>query len=67
VRAFKCAWFDERDYFEFFPLPAIYPRYGNDSPLCPAAHNDDYVRFRIMRSQGGERMCEVVFIVLCCA
>ncbi len=25
VKAFKCAWFDERDYFEFFPLPAIYP------------------------------------------
>jgi hypothetical protein len=24
VKAFKCAWFDERDYFEFFPLPAIY-------------------------------------------
>jgi hypothetical protein len=23
VKAFKCAWFDERDYFEFFPLPAI--------------------------------------------
>jgi hypothetical protein len=26
VKAFKCAWFDERDNFEFFPLPAIYPR-----------------------------------------
>jgi PD-(D/E)XK nuclease superfamily len=26
VKAFKCAWFDERDYFEFFPLPAIDPR-----------------------------------------
>jgi len=25
VKAFKCAWFDERDYFEFFPLPSIYP------------------------------------------
>ena len=21
---FKCAWFDERDYFEFFPLHAVY-------------------------------------------
>jgi hypothetical protein len=25
VKAFKCAWFDERDYFEFYPLPSIYP------------------------------------------
>jgi transposase-like protein len=23
VKAFKCAWFDEKDYFEFFPLQAI--------------------------------------------
>ncbi|MEI9978358.1 MAG: PD-(D/E)XK nuclease family protein [Edaphobacter sp.] len=23
VKAFKCAWFDEKDYFEFFPLEAI--------------------------------------------
>jgi hypothetical protein len=27
VKAFKCAYFDERDYLEFFPLPAIYPRH----------------------------------------
>jgi PD-(D/E)XK nuclease superfamily len=26
VKAFKCAWFDERDYFEFYPLPRVYPR-----------------------------------------
>lgn len=26
---FKCAWFDEKDYFEFFPLHAVYkPRRG---------------------------------------
>jgi transposase-like protein len=23
VKAFKCAWFDQKDYFEFFPLQAI--------------------------------------------
>jgi hypothetical protein len=23
VKTFKCAWFDERDYFEFFPLQAV--------------------------------------------
>jgi transposase-like protein len=23
VKVFKCAWFDEKDYFEFFPLQAI--------------------------------------------
>jgi ATP-dependent exoDNAse (exonuclease V) beta subunit len=28
VKAFKCAWFDEKDYFEFFPLPAVYPKKG---------------------------------------
>jgi hypothetical protein len=26
VKAMKCARFDEHDYFEFFPLPTIYPR-----------------------------------------
>jgi ATP-dependent exoDNAse (exonuclease V) beta subunit len=24
LRHFKCAWFDENDYFEFFPLQAVY-------------------------------------------
>jgi hypothetical protein len=23
VKVFKCAWFDEKDYFEFFPLQAV--------------------------------------------
>jgi hypothetical protein len=23
VKLFKCAWFDEKDYFEFFPLEGI--------------------------------------------
>jgi transposase-like protein len=26
VKAFQCAWFDERDYFEFFPLQAVRPK-----------------------------------------
>jgi PD-(D/E)XK nuclease superfamily len=26
VKAFKCAYFDKRDYVEFFPLPAVSPR-----------------------------------------
>jgi transposase-like protein len=26
LRLFKCAWFDEKDYFEFFPLRAVYPQ-----------------------------------------
>lgn len=25
VKVFKCAWFDEKDYFEFFPLTGVYP------------------------------------------
>ncbi len=24
LKAFKCAWFDEKDYFEFFPLKGVY-------------------------------------------
>ncbi len=24
LRHFKCAWFDEHDYFEFFPLKGVY-------------------------------------------
>ncbi len=26
LKHFKCAWFDEKDYFEFFPLTGVYPR-----------------------------------------
>lgn len=25
LKVFKCGWFDEKDYFEFFPLQAVYP------------------------------------------
>jgi hypothetical protein len=31
LKYFKCAWFDEKDYFEFFPLKGVYEpkvRYG---------------------------------------
>ena len=24
LKSFKCAWFDEEDYFEFFPLHLVY-------------------------------------------
>jgi ATP-dependent exoDNAse (exonuclease V) beta subunit len=33
VKAFKCAWFDERDYYEFFPLPSVYPKPKKGRPL----------------------------------
>jgi PD-(D/E)XK nuclease superfamily len=26
LKFFKCGWFDEKDYFEFFPLQAVYKR-----------------------------------------
>jgi hypothetical protein len=26
VKAFKCTWFDDQDYFEFYPLPSVYPK-----------------------------------------
>ena len=28
VKVFKCAWFDEKDYFEFFPLQAVKAKIG---------------------------------------
>jgi hypothetical protein len=49
------------------PHLEAYLRYGNDSRLCAAAHNRDYVQFRIMRSQDDEQACNGVLIVLCCA
>jgi len=35
VKDFKCAWFDEKNYFEFFPLHAVYEK-SNSSLLTPA-------------------------------
>jgi len=32
VKVFKCAWFDEKDYFEFFPLQAIKARSAPTAP-----------------------------------
>ena len=26
LSGFECAWFDEHDYFEFFPLQCVFPR-----------------------------------------
>jgi transposase-like protein len=26
LKLFVCAWFDEKDYFEFYPLQAVYPK-----------------------------------------
>jgi hypothetical protein len=26
LRYFKCGWFDEKDYFDFYPLQGIYRR-----------------------------------------
>ena len=26
LRIFKCAWFDEKDYFEFYPLAGVYKK-----------------------------------------
>ncbi len=26
VKVFKCGWFDDRNYYEFFPLPLVYPK-----------------------------------------
>jgi len=26
LKLFKCAWFDEQDYFEFYPIQSVYPK-----------------------------------------
>lgn len=31
LKVFKCGWFDEKDYFEFFPLKAVYPMKQNEN------------------------------------
>jgi ATP-dependent exoDNAse (exonuclease V) beta subunit len=32
LKCFTCAWFDEHDYFEFFPLQGVYPRVDISQP-----------------------------------
>ncbi len=29
LKVFKCGWFDEKDYFEFYPLQGVYPSRGH--------------------------------------
>src|ERR1041385_2369203 len=41
LKVFKCGWFDEKDYFEFFPLQAVFP-----SP-------DKLVKERSLKLHGG--------------
>ena len=48
LKNFKCAWFDEKDYFEFFPLKGVYcPKARPEIPsLSPfrgtvVEHRDD--------------------------
>ena len=33
LKDFKCAWFDENDYFEFFPLQIVYKKPGVSFPF----------------------------------
>jgi transposase-like protein len=33
LKNFKCAWFDEKDYFEFFPLTAVYKQRMRDGGI----------------------------------
>ena len=40
VKLLKCAWFDEKDYFEFFPLQAVRSKNAErviESECCEAA------------------------------
>lgn len=34
LKVFKCAWFDEKDYFEFFPLQAVKAKIPTRSASC---------------------------------
>ena len=42
VKALMCAWFDEKDYFEFFPLQAVKTKSAHGTGLKP--------RSRVQRS-----------------
>ena len=44
IKAFKCAWFDEKDYFEFFPLQAVKAK---ACPSPPEIHCDTTRRFAV--------------------
>jgi len=33
LKTFACAWFDEKDYFSFYPLHAVYQKRAKKSPL----------------------------------
>jgi hypothetical protein len=43
VKVFKCAWFDEKDYFEFFPLKAVRPKTTRtrNLPACAVANGSE--------------------------
>ena len=54
--AFKCAWFDEKDYFEFFPLHVVHK--GRGKRRKPRSD-----RKNIMTKEGAYRMNESPFAV----
>jgi len=37
LKAFKCGWFDENDYFEFFPLQGVYRRQTRPPRIAPSS------------------------------
>jgi ATP-dependent exoDNAse (exonuclease V) beta subunit len=37
LKAFKCSWFDEKDYFEFFPLQGVYHRQTELPRIAPSS------------------------------
>jgi len=49
VYDFKCAWFDENDYFEFFPLHIVYK-------LRDRARKDDPAQAKMFEVSGGQRV-----------
>ena len=53
---FKCAWFDEKDYFEFFPLHVVYKLRKGSKKESP-----DQLKFdELYSSSGSSRQARTV-------
>lgn len=40
LKMFKCAWFDEKDYFEFYPLAGVYKTRSHPPATRTSPHVD---------------------------
>src|SRR5215467_8462293 len=46
LKVFKCSWFDEKDYFEFYPLQGVYALSATSSPTRSLSLHGDVNRMK---------------------